>query len=229
MSLFDIFKKNNPVSYQEIITQYQEFFEANKSLPLGYYGLIPYGEDTKSPFHVAPYDRALPVDFPFEAAFVWDELNDEQLIEEKMGVVQCGSIPIAREGCGIYWILITTGKHAGEVWLVTESGLTPIQEKMDLQTWKENQLKSNNTFWYPAVANWGPIQNAFFLTHAAKQMAAREVEVFGVSSSMCQSCLDYLSKCAVKYQKEYFVTDPEGTRIFGTDGNIETIGHDQSL
>ncbi|SKA37259.1 hypothetical protein SAMN04488128_104247 [Chitinophaga eiseniae] len=227
MGLFDYFKKKDPSSskpvYLDTVAQYRQFYDANQSQPLAFYGLIPYTENNSTPFHTAPYEQTLLVDFPFDTACVWEDIDDEQVAEEKINAVLYGNIPIAREGCGMYWILITTGRHQGEVWLLTDSGITPVAENLRLDAWKEQQVKSGNTFWYPAVKHWGPIENAFFLSHAPKKMAASGNDIFGTTSSMCRSCLDYLSRCAVKHQKEFFVTDPEGTRIFGTDGNIELI------
>lgn len=228
MGLFDLFKKKNQPSpanaaYADIVAQYQQFYEANKSQPLAFYGLIPYNETDSTPFHSETYDQTLLVDFPFESAYVWEDETDEILVEEKIESVKYGNIPIAREGCGMYWILITTGKHKGEVWLLTDSGITPVQDKLTPEIWKENQLKSGNTFWHPAVAHWGPIENAFFLCHAPKKMAASGETIFGVTGSMCRSCIDYLAGCAVKHQKELYVTDQEGTRIFGTDRSIELL------
>ncbi|QJB38423.1 hypothetical protein HF324_11320 [Chitinophaga oryzae] len=228
MGMFDFFKKKDqPLAakpaYTDAVAQYRQFYDANQSQPLSFYGLIPYEQANSTPFHNSPYEQTLLVNFAFDAACVWEDIEDEAVADEKINAVKYGNIPIAREGCGMYWILITTGKHQGEVWLLTESGITPVAENLRLDTWKEYQLKSGNTFWYPAVKHWGPIENAFFLSHAPKKMAAMGNDVFGTSSSMCRSCLDYLSRCAVKHQKEFFVTDPEGTRIFGTDGHIELI------
>ncbi|MBC9909405.1 hypothetical protein [Chitinophaga varians] len=223
MGLFDFLKKKDQPAYAGIVAQYQHFYQANQSQPLSLYGLIPYGEAGSTPFHQTAYEKTLLVDFPFESEYVWEDVDDEQLVEEKIAAVQYGNIPIAKEGCGMYWILITTGKHQNEVWLLTDSGVTPVQEKLTLESWKENQLRSGNTFWYPALAHWGPIENAFFLCHAPKKMAASGEDIFGVSSNLCGSCIEYLSRCAVKHQKEFFVTDPVGTRIFETDGRIELV------
>lgn len=52
-------------------------------------------------------------------------------------------------------------------------------------------------------------------------MATAGDNVFGVATSMCQDCLIFISKAAISNEKDYVVTDCEGTRRFQKDGSVE--------
>ena len=114
----------------EIIQMYCNFYEENKNLPISFYGLIPFGEKGSSRMHERPYTETTSIDFPFEEACIWEDWEDEEKIEKVIDIVEYGNITIAKEGCETYWLLITAGKHRGEVWLLTEMGLTPATARI---------------------------------------------------------------------------------------------------
>lgn len=73
MGLFNIFKKKNQAfEWPEMAVAYQQFYEANKSLALSFYGLAPLEEKGISAFHKDAYTQTLHLEFPFNAACEWD-------------------------------------------------------------------------------------------------------------------------------------------------------------
>jgi len=234
MGLFNIFRKkeqskitletdvtnNSDFIFPDLVDNYNKFYDDNKDIALSYYGLIPFGEKGNSRCHKKPYTETLRIDFPFTNACIWEDFEDDDDVNKVLELVQYGNITIAKEGCETFWILITTGKLKGEVWLLTESGITPIEQPLTLHNWKAKQIESNNSFWYKSLKNWGPVDYAFFYGHAPKKMVTSDQDVFGVTTSMCEDCLNFISKAAIKHEKNYVVTDNIGTRIFEKDGSI---------
>lgn len=207
---------------QMVIQGYQDFFETHQDLNISFYGLIPLGEKGASRFHDQPYKDSLELNFPFDKACVWEDMDHDEA-ELAMEVVGNGNITIAKEGCETYWILIVSGKLIGQIWLLTECGVTPVEPDLTLMGWKELQLASDNQFWYDLVKDWGPFKYSFFYGHAAKKMVTAGETVFGTNTSLCKDCLKFISKAAVYEKEEIVVTDNEGTRVFEITGKIISI------
>jgi hypothetical protein len=92
-----------------------------------HYGLIPLAALPDDWGNSQPArDPAAP--FPLTAEWQWD--NEDRPEEEWEGllgpVFDHGSIVLGTDGCGMYWHLVVTGEHRGQVWLITGEGATPF-------------------------------------------------------------------------------------------------------
>lgn len=206
-----------------VVESYREFYRTNQHQPLACYGLIPLGEQGSSRLHGRPYAETLAVDFPFAAACVWEDFEDEAEVASVLELVQYGNLTIASEGCETYWLLLTTGPLEGQVWLLTEAGITPVAPPLTLADWQARQLASGNTFWYEALKNWGSFEYAFFYSHAPKKMVTAHQTVFGVTTRLCADCLQFIAKAARHDGTRYVVTDEVGTRVFEADGSVQLV------
>lgn len=229
MGLFDFFKKK--VEYfplkeitttereqvQKIISQYQDFYEKHKNENLCQYGLIPFGGT--SPYHDEPYDKAFSCEFPLQEPYAF-EMTETPKQNEALQKVAYGNIPIGSEGCGIYWILLLSGNHAGEIWILTDCGISSVGKSLTLEKWYE-KMSSNRIFWHSVLSEWGEERNDFFYSHAAIKLIDHEIEkdeiVFGCSNALCFSCLNFMGKFVNSEDKMIVVTDPLYTYIFGAE------------
>lgn len=129
-----------------LIEEYQVFFKNNNNSGLSFYGLIPMEVRGASMIYDRPYTETLQVEFDFDDTCIWEDIEDDETVAKIIERVQFGNITIAKEGCGTYWILIVNGPKAGEVWLLTEFGVTPVKERLTLTEWKELQMESKILF-----------------------------------------------------------------------------------
>lgn len=205
--MLKFFKNTN----NKVIENYIKFYDKNKTLNLAFYGLIPYENKSPSCFYAKNYFETIDIDFMFSKECIWEDLDDEKEAEKEINKVQFGNITIAYEGCGIYWILVTSGLNAGEVWLLTEFGLRPISKS--LEEWKEKILE-NPSFWYEKVKDWGPFEYSFFYSHAAKKMITSKEYVFGISNDLCRDCNEFMIKHSQKFNDSIVITSPKGTTVY---------------
>ncbi|MGI6153977.1 MAG: hypothetical protein ACOYJB_09145 [Christensenellaceae bacterium] len=223
MGIFDAFRKKEKEDVsQAVITEYQNFYSTNRNEKISFYGLIEYNEHGPEAIYDIPYSETIHVDFPFESECVWEEWPEQQ-VEEMRQKVQYGTIAIASEGCNIYWLLVVNGAHAGNVWLYTESGVTPVAPNMNLAVWKSRCLESGNTFWRDAVKNWGEEENDFFYGHVAAKMVNQEQFSFAVSSPMCRICYNMMLNFAKNTGQAIVITDPIDTKVIKPDLTVEHI------
>lgn len=82
--------------------------------------------------------------FPFSKPWCWEE--DHESDKGSKDLVDCGSIYLGNDGCGMYWHLIVTGPDRGRVWLLTGEGIAPTRPKRDFLEWYEA--------WLDEVENW---------------------------------------------------------------------------
>ncbi len=207
LKIFNSFKKNS----HQIIDEYKDFYNKYKDLQPGYYGLIAYGLKSPSNFYEYNYADTVEKDFLFTQECVWEDFDDEGKIKMTIEKVQYGSITISYEGCGIYWILITAGLKRGEIWLLTEEGVTPVSK--NLEEWK-SKIIENPIFWYEKIKQWGNFDYSVLYLHAAKKMIVAGEYVFGISSDLCRDCEKFMIKNSEKIAKEIVITSPLGTTVY---------------
>lgn len=199
-----------------IIAKYKTFYQKYNEEYLCLYGLTK-PEEMTSPFHTQPEaDKRFAFAFPFQTACVFEDIKNLKQKEDAISKAAYGNIPIASEGCNIFWILVVSGTHAGEVWMLTDYGITPVGEKMTLDRWYKAMTGPDPGFWYDLLELWGPEKNAFFLNHAAVKMADISENVFAVSAPLCLTCQNLLGKTALHEDTYFVVTDPVYTYLFGT-------------
>ena len=67
------------------------------------------------------------------------------------------------------------------------------------------------------------VSGQYFASHAERQMALNaEWPHIGVSKTMCADCQDWFRSLAQYQRRDWYVTDPDGTWIFRTDGSVVT-------
>jgi hypothetical protein len=167
-----------------LIEGYADFYGRHKDERLCLYGLLPLADKGQSPYFEKPYGETLRYNFPFESACVWEDIRNKKRAAEAGDKVQYGTVTIGSEGCGIYWIYIICGQHAGEVWLQTEQGTTPVADHMTLETWHGKMLEQGALFWHPALSTWGREKDDFFYGHAVLKGVAAKQNTLGVSSPL---------------------------------------------
>jgi hypothetical protein len=99
------------------------------------YGLCGLGE-VLSDFNWPAPDFSKP--FPFTKAWVWED-GDVSAEGTKADVTH-GILVLGTDGCGQYWTLVVNGPAAGQVWMLTDVGVTPLVPSMTLLQWYEAWL-----------------------------------------------------------------------------------------
>jgi len=239
MGILDFFKKKNAEGNVLLsagnfsaatVEVYKTFYDENKDLGKLVYGLIPFGDKSAYPgYYRKDFEKNVTCDFQFDKACVWEEIEDEKLADTMWNKAVYGNIPVAELGCGSYFVLISSGKHAGEIWLLTEMGITPIRENFGLNEFLTTLKEEQSNFWYPAVKDWGPFEYAFFASHAIPQNITYceqndiEVKPLGVLSNLCESCTEFVRATAMRRNQNIVITDSGATRVFFADGRIEKV------
>jgi hypothetical protein len=204
--------KNHPA-----VKVYVDFYQRHEGENLCLYGLIPLADEGQSCFHSQPYSETLRYDFPFDGACVWEEMRNKKQAAEAEEKVQYGAITIGSEGCGMYWIYIVCGRFSGQVWILTEQGVTPVADGLTLDAWHKGLSKRGAGFWRPALSAWGREKDDFFHGHAILKGVAAGEDALGVSSPLCLSCLTLLSGYADRNGRALAISDPLHTYVFGAE------------
>lgn len=91
------------------------------------YGLMALG-DLPRDWGANRPTRVLAKPFPLTAAWIWeDEGRPDADLEVLLApVFDHGSIVLGTDGCGMYWHLIVTGDHRGQIWLISGEGAQPF-------------------------------------------------------------------------------------------------------
>lgn len=137
----DAFERLHGVSLPE---EYREFLlrVGNGGSGPPSYGLLSLGvlpRDYDSPFP----DLSQP--FPFTKTWVWEGGD-----ESKEGPIEAayrGAVVLGSDGCGQYWVLITSGPERGKVWMRTDVGIQPLEPTMTLLEWYEAWLDGRRNWW----------------------------------------------------------------------------------
>lgn len=202
---------------QVLIEQYRAFYDKYNLDRVCLYDLID-PENLTSPYHEdVDVEKRLAHAFPFTGPCVFENLPSIKQKDDAIAKTAYGNVPIGSEGCGIYWVLVTGGPHTGEVWLLTDYGITPVGEKLTLKKWYEAIMGPDSTFWYEPLMTWGKEKNEFFFAHEAVKMSDISENIFSVSSPLCLTCMNMLGKTALHEDTYFIVTDPVFTYAFGSD------------
>lgn len=228
MGLLDRFKKQGTYPLKKlneaeiknvdiIVERYKAFYQKHCGEYFCWHGLIA-PDSLTSPFHKNPAaEKRLAFAFPFDKACVFEDIDNVKQREDIIDKAAYGNIPIADEGCNMFWILIVAGPFAGEVWMLTDCGITPVGYKMTLDKWYKDLTGPNPAFWYDPLSSWGKEKDEFFLGHCAVKMADISENVFAVSAPLCLTCQNFLGKIALTEETYFVVTDPAHTFVFGTE------------
>ena len=106
------------------------------------YGLCGLGE-MPSDFNWPAPDLSKP--FPFTKAWVWED-GDVSAEGAKTDVTH-GVLVLGTDGCGQYWTLVANGPASGQVWMLTDVGVTPLVPSMTLLEWYDAWLDGQRDWW----------------------------------------------------------------------------------
>ena len=89
----------------------------------------------------------------------------------------------------------------------------------------EEVLQVTDEMGYPRTSNYVDqgVPGQYFASHAERQMALNaEWPHIGVSKAVCPDCQGWFRSLAQYQRRDWYVTDPNGTWIFRTDGSVIT-------
>ena len=89
----------------------------------------------------------------------------------------------------------------------------------------EEVLQVTDEMGYPRTSNYVDqgVPGQYFASHAERQMALNaEWPHIGVSKAVCPDCQGWFRSLAQYQRRDWYVTDPNGTWIFRTDGSVVT-------
>ena len=89
----------------------------------------------------------------------------------------------------------------------------------------EEVLQVTDEMGYPRTSHYVDqgVSGKYFASHAERQMALNaEWPHIGVSKPMCPDCQGWFRSLAQYQHRDWYVTDPDGTWIFRTDGSVVT-------
>jgi hypothetical protein len=71
-------------------------------------------------------ERDLSRPFPLVEEWLWEDAEDEPDDSALDAVFNHGSLVLGTDGCGMYWHLVVTGPHRGQIWNITDVGAAPF-------------------------------------------------------------------------------------------------------
>jgi hypothetical protein len=110
-----------------------------------YYGMRPLSEtlayDTTET--VVPH-----LEFPLTEFWTWDLEKDvtPEMEAEISKVRSQGFLCLGTDGCGIFWILVVSGKERGQVWWLCGEGAQPCAPRRDFLSWLEYGLGGGDDY-----------------------------------------------------------------------------------
>jgi WD40 repeat protein len=107
------------------------------------YGLVPLLESVKL------YCQALQpqVPFPFTEGCFWEDEEEARRTELTEASLYKGFLYLGTDGCGMDWVLITSGTERGQVWQITEMGAHPVTPRRDFLSWYEYWVDGGDDYW----------------------------------------------------------------------------------
>ena len=96
------------------------------------YGLVRLGEPADRRGDGAPLGCAITPGspgrpFPLTAAWIWEDDPPDAVDTARLeAVARDGFVPLGTDGCGMDWVLVTSGPHRGIVWQITGEGAQPF-------------------------------------------------------------------------------------------------------
>jgi hypothetical protein len=113
------------------------------------YGILPLGhvpsDMTKDERSTWTELRDVTKPFPFTRAWVWE--SDPTSDQGDRDQVDCGSLCLGTDGCGMYWHLIVNGSERGVPWMFAGEGITPVSPKRSFLRWYEDWLDGKASFY----------------------------------------------------------------------------------
>lgn len=187
------------------------------------YGLLRLGTVPSHWSQLYDYSTRLRRPFPLESAWVWEDEPDARDLERRIDSTDDGVLLLGEEGCGARWILVVSGRRAGEVWLTTGEGATPTG--LTFRAWLARFAADGDEWWAPLVETWGPSPYIWFAAHAAKQMYASNEgappAAFAQSSPLCFDCIKFLRRACLHAHSPLAVATPGLMWSFSTDGTVK--------
>lgn len=212
---------DNPTT-KTLLHEYEEFYKKNIDVGIAFYGLLELDEYGPSAIYDLPYRETIKTPFPFDKECEWQHLPENE-IDELRSKIQLGTIAIGSEGCNMYWILVVNGACAGQVWLTSECGVTPVNDGMSLAVWKELRTNQGVAFLRDALKHWGDEEYEFFYSHAPIAMLDHDEVTFATSTPVCCMCYNLLMNYAKSTQATIVVSDPNGTKVFNPNLTVDHI------
>jgi len=126
-----------PVEYRAFV---QDLGNGGKGPPA--YGLCGLGE-LPSDFNWPAPELSKP--FPFTKAWVWE--HGDVSAEGTKAEITHGILILGTDGCGQYWALVVNGTASGQVWMLTDVGITPLGPSMTFLEWYEAWLDGKRKWW----------------------------------------------------------------------------------
>jgi hypothetical protein len=192
------------------------------------YGLLRLGMVPAHWSEIHDYATRLRRPFPLEGAWVWEDEPDTPDLERRIDSTDDGVLLLGEEGCGARWVLVVSGRRAGEVWLTTGEGAAPTG--LTFRPWLERFEKYGEEWWVSLVRTWGPSTNIWFASHAVKQLYALELKEKGSppaalarGSPLCFDCIAFLGRACAWAKAGLAGGAPDLFWIFSGDGSVKAL------
>jgi hypothetical protein len=192
------------------------------------YGLLPLGTVPSHWSELYDYATRMCRPFPLDAVWVWEDEDDGPDLERRIESTNDGVLFLGEEGCGARWVLVVSGRRAGEVWLTTGEGAAPTG--LTFRAWLAAFATSGEKWWAPLVETWGPSRNIWFASHAAKQIYVLELNkkggppaAFAQSSPLCFDCIEFLGRACAHARSPLAVATPDLTWMLSKDGTVKAM------
>lgn len=89
------------------------------------YGLLPLVNDEDCHWAGASPGR-LARPFPLRRTWIWEDDQPPPAPGVTLDMVSNGILLLGHDGCGMYWMLVVTGEHRGQVWNIADVGAQPF-------------------------------------------------------------------------------------------------------
>jgi hypothetical protein len=195
------------------------------------YGLLPLGTVPSHWSKVYDYSRRLRRAFPLSAEWVWEDEPYAPDRDRRIKSAGDGVLFLGEDGCGARWVLVVSGARAGEVWLTTGEGATP--SGYTFRPWLERFTVEGQEWWARLVQHWGPSENIWFASHAAKQLYVSyskekgvPLDAFAQSSPLCFDCIKFFGLACAKARAALAISTPDLVWMFSVDGEPRAIPKD---
>lgn len=192
------------------------------------YGLLPLGTLPPHWSTIHNYSTRLRRPFLLDATWVWEDEPDAPNVESRVDATNDGVLLLGEEGCGARWLLVVSGKRAGEVWLTTGEGAAP--SGLTFGPWLTRFSKYGNEWWAPIVEKWGPSPYIWFASHAIKQIYVLDLnkkgkppEALAQTSPLCFDCIKFFARACAQYRAPLAISTPGLNWIFSAEGMPKAI------
>jgi hypothetical protein len=115
-----------------------------------FYGLLPLGHTTKVDvphWFASGYADYLAQPFPLTKYWMWEDEPITPAVEAAIETLRYGNLCLGHDGCGMFWLLIVSGPERGQIWNLTDVGITPPAPRCTFFQWYEYWLDGGKD-WY---------------------------------------------------------------------------------